>query len=291
MKERFVTVSLSVKPGMHVLRYVSATDMKRPPRVVVHGKPGASEGVGLLYSPGVEDGALARFDDMVVISTRRDCVLMVTTISDPLTVSTDVELKLDPIARTTPTAPAPAREEPAAPAVTITPGYLQLAGHVQHLGDTGADASGWLGAPSGKARLEAFAVSWVNSIKGVRLNYGCEMKSRGRQTARVPGQLVGTRGQATPLTRVFFELTGSQAASYEFVATAAFAGSPPRTETGQRVELSGPTGQETLTGLKIDVRPVQAGLGRPVATAQPAGTPPLPERGRVRVFRAADLQK
>lgn len=291
MKDRFATVSLSVKPGLHVLRYVSAADMARPPRVVVHRKPGASEGLSLLFSPGVVEATLARFEDMAVISAATASELLVTTMADPLTVLTDVELKLEPIGVTG--APVPsgrARLKQAAPPSTDKTGYLHLAGHVQHVGDTREDEDGWLGSPSGKARIEAFALSWNTSIKGVRLHYGCEMMGRGRQMARVPGELVGTRGQATPLTRVFLELKGSQADAWAFVATAAFAGQAPRTLAGNRIELAGPTGQEALVGLKIEVRPAETVASRPSRSAGKA-VPPLPEQGRVRVFRASDLQK
>lgn len=291
MKDRFATVSLSVKPGLHVLRYVSAADMARPPRVVIHRKPGASEGLSLLFSPGVVDATLARLEDMAVISAATDGELLVTTMAGPLTVSTDVELKLEPIGAPGARAPsARGRQKPSEPPPAEKAGYLQLAGHVQHVGDTRADADGWLGASSGKSRLEAFALSWNASIKGVRLHYGCEMNGRGRQMARVPGELVGTRGQATPLTRVFLELKGSQAGAWAFVATAAFAGSAPRTLTGNRIELAGPTGQEALVGLKIEVRPAEPMASRP-SRMRGQAVPPLPERGRVRVFRASDLQK
>lgn len=287
MKDRFATVSLSVKPGLHVLRYVSAADMARPPRVVVHPKPGASEGLALLFSPGVVEATLARLDDMAVISAATAGELLVTTMADPLTMSTDVELKLEPLGATG--SPGPAARGRHKPSAEQT-GYLQLAGHVQHVGDTRQSEDGWLGSPSGKERLEAFALSWNTSIKGVRLHYGCEMMGLGRQMARVPGELVGTRGKATPLTRVFLELKGSQADAWAFVATAAFSGSTPRTLAGNRIELAGPTGQEALVGLKIEVRPAEDLASRSPKSSGRA-VPPLPERGRVRVFRASDLQK
>jgi hypothetical protein len=117
------------------------------------------------------------------------------------------------------------------------------------------------------------------------------MLGRGRQMARVPGQLVGTKGQSTAISRVFFELTGSQAAEWEFVVTAAFRGAPPRTVVGRKVELAGPTGQEPLTGLKVELREREMAdvEASSVAPAIAAAAPP--ERARVRVFRAANLAK
>ncbi len=290
MTERFATVLLPVKKGLHVLRYVSATDMMRPPRIFVAGKPDASEGVEMLFAPDVPDRLLTRFGDCVAIRAPQPAMLMVTSIADPMCVSTEVELKLEPVGRTEARVPATA-PQPAAPEAAITSGRFIVEGHVQKLGDTRAGASGWLGSATGEDRVESFSVFWVQSIKGVRLSYGCEMPGRGRHTARVPGQMVGTKGQSTAITRVFFELNGSQAAEYEFVVTAAFKGVQPQTATGRSVELAGPTGLEPLTGLRVDLRErvAEAAEAAPETRAPAAVTAPTPARGRVRVFRAANL--
>jgi hypothetical protein len=286
MPERFATVLLPVKKGLHVLRYVSATDMMRPPRVLVMGKPGASEGLSLMFSPDVAEGLLVRFDDCVAIRATHPAVVMVTTLADPLCVSTDVELKLEPVDR----GDRPASRDAKAAAPGPAPlGRFLVEGHVQAIGDSRAGPSGWLGAATGDNRLECFSVAWLESIKGVRLSYGCEMLGRGRQTARVPGQLVGTKGQSTAINRVFFELNGSQAGEWEFVVTAAFRGGPPRTATGQKVELAGPTGQEPLTGLKIELREREATAEASPDVPTTVAAAAAPERGRVRVFRAVNL--
>jgi hypothetical protein len=295
MTERFATVLLPVKKGLHVLRYVSATDMMRPPRILVLGKPGAAEGIEMLFSPDVSEQVLSRFDDCVAIRASQPATLMVTSIADPLCVSTDVELKLEPIGRPEVRPPAAANQQAPAEAA-ISSGRFILEGHLNKQGDARAGASGWLGSVGGDDRLEAFSLSWIESIKGVRLSYGCEMPGRGRHMARVPGQMVGTKGQATPITRVFFELNGSQADGYEFVATAVFKGMPARTVTGRTVEIAGPTGHEALTGLRVDLKPREAAaLAEPAPeteAAPPAASPePVPARGRVRVFRAANIAR
>lgn len=289
MTERFATVLLPVKKGLHVLRYVSATDMMRPPRIFVAAKPDASEGVEMLFSPDVPDRLLTRFGDCVAIRAPQPAMLMVTSIADQLCVSTEVELKLEPVGR--PEARVQAPPPPPAPEESVTSSRFILEGHVQKLGDSRAGASGWLGTATGEDRIESFSVFWVQSIKGVRLTYGCEMPGRGRHTARVPGQMVGTKGQSTPITRVFFELNGSQAAEYEFVVTAAFKGAKPQTLAGRSVELAGPTGLEPLTGLRVDLRERVPEAEAAAAKEAPAAVAPspAPTRGRVRVFRAANL--
>lgn len=290
MPERFATILLPVKKGLHVLRYVSATDMVRPPRLLVMGKPGASEGLSLLFSPDATEQTLTRFDDCVAIRATHPAVLMLTAMTDPLGVSTDVELKLEPIDRTDRKAP---REAIVPPPTNAPTGRLLVEGHLQKAGDVRAGASGWIGAATGEERVESFAVAWIESVKGVRLSYGCEMPGRGRQIARVPGQTVGAKGQGTAINRLFFELNGSQAGEFEFVLTAAFKGVPARTVTGQKVEIAGPTGQEPLIGFTVDVRERDV-AAVPAPAAEPAHAPalvPASDRGRVRVFRAANAAK
>jgi hypothetical protein len=293
MPERFATILLPVKKGLHVLRYVSATDMVRPPRLLVMGKPGASEGLSLLFSPDATEQTLTRFDDCVAIRATHPAVLMLTAMTDPLGVSTDVELKLEAIDRAD---RKPSRDPAPAPALANGPtGRLMVEGHLQKSGDVRAGVSGWIGAATGEERLESFAVAWVESVKGVRLSYGCEMPGRGRQIARVPGQSVGAKGQGSAINRLFFELNGSQAGEFEFVLTAAFKGVPARTVTGQKVEIAGPTGQEPLIGFSVDVRERDvAAIPASASAAEAVPAPalvPASERGRVRVFRAANGPK
>jgi hypothetical protein len=300
MSERISTVLLSVPRGLHVLRYVGAKDMKRPPRVVISGRPGFSEGVEFMFAPDAVDRTLARFGDCAVILAPHASVLLVTSIGQPQSVSPDVQLQLDPLDRD---AKPSAKDKDKAPSPAVErvmpSGVFAASGHVSQRGDVTSDAAGWLGNPESDNRIEGFSVAWISSVKGLRLGYGCEMPGRGRHAARVPGQLVGTKGQATPITRVFFDLNGSAAAEHELVVSAAFAGAPVQSRTGTKVELTGPTGQEPLTALKVDLRAVS-----PEAAAAPSGTV-VPaqealgwkglttptERSRVRVFRAASLGK
>ena len=304
MSERISTVLLNVPRGLHVLRYVGAKDMKRPPRVVIAGRPGFSDGVTFLFSPDAVDGTLARFGDCAAILAPHASVLLVTSIGQPQSVSPDVQLQLDPLDRDA-RQEEPAREAERKPAAaapierTKPSGHFVSSGHVSQRGDIAADASGWLGSPERDNRIESFAVGWLTSVKGLRLTYGCEMPGRGRHAARVPGQTVGTKGQATPINRVFFDLNGSAAAEHELVVSAAFGGGRVETRTGTRVELSGPTGDEPLTALKVDLRrvsPEAAAVTTGVAVpAQEAlgwkGLTPPTERSRVRVFRASSMAK
>ena len=52
MTPRFVTRRIPITPGLHVLRYVSATDAKRPPAVLVAPKPDEAAGLNLVRRKG-----------------------------------------------------------------------------------------------------------------------------------------------------------------------------------------------------------------------------------------------
>ncbi|MHB2170112.1 hypothetical protein [Alsobacter sp. R-9] len=300
MTERISTVLFNIPRGLHVLRYLSAKDMKRPPRVMVAGRPGASAGVGFLFAPDAIENTLSRFGDCVAIMAPQASVLLVTAIGQPESLSTDVELKLEPLDREASAPRGETRPAVAPAAAARSEGPFASTAHVQRQGDVMAGPDGWIGAPQSRNRIESFAVSWVAPVKGLRLGYGCEMPGRGRHSARVPGQAVGTKGQATPINLVHFELTGSAASAWELVVSAAFMGGEVRTAAGRKVELTGRTGQEALVGLKVDLRRAEA---QPAAAAEakaPVAAPATPapkaaaaalpaavERGRVRVFRAS----
>jgi len=102
------------------------------------------------------------------------------------------------------------------------------------------------------------------------------------------GSFVGTRGQARPLTEVRFELTGEAAENSELVIEALFQDAAPVRAKGRNIQLSGPSGQEALVGLRIDlVHTAMQGaamlFGSGVRTVKGEDERPS---GRVRVFRS-----
>lgn len=158
-------------------------------------------------------------------------------------------------------------------------GLILLAGHVQAAGDVEAGPDGWLGSARGRRWIEGFSASWQESLPGVRLTYAVDVEGNGRSKLCLAGQFAGTRRRAVPLTGVMFELAGPRAAEHELVVRASFLNSPVQEEAGRRVELMGPTGDEPLTGLWVNVRKV-------VLAQRPKSKPVGAAKGRLRVFRA-----
>lgn len=277
-KNRFVTRRYQVAAGLHLMRYVSAADGRRPPAVLVTPKPDESDGVELVFSPLAPHAMLAAIGECVVIRAARAGAVLVTTMAAPAATSDDVELRIDRLDRpdasvgTSGTA-APSRATPPALVDTYR-GIFQVSGHVQRRGDCTADAEGWLGAAGGPDRIEAFGIAWTRSVPGLRLQYGCEVEGGARHVAKLPGQLVGTRGQALGITRLDLALAGKRADDFELVVAASFAGAAPRTVAGRQVSLSGPRGLERLTGLSVSLREALAvPVAAPVAPSQRPATP------------------
>src|SRR5262249_22183981 len=70
------------------------------------------------------------------------------------------------------------------------------------------------------------------------------------------GSFVGTRGRALPLTQVTMQLSGRGASRYAMSAEGLFLGAQLVRKEGGQVQLSGPTGRETLVGLAFSIREV-----------------------------------
>jgi hypothetical protein len=318
--QRFVTRRLSVPAGLHVLRYVSAVDQKRTPAVLVVPKPDECEGLRLVFSPA-SPSHLARVGDCVVISADRPAAVLVTTARHAAARSDDVELRVERL-----DAIRDEARQPVAQGVVPVPrsvpvndpfaGIFEIQGHVQRRGDCKAPADGWLGGAGANERIEAIGISWQRSAPGLRLHYGCDLEDGTQHVAKLPGQLVGSRGQALGITALRFDLAGKRAQDFELVVSASFQGGAVRTVAGRQILVAGPTGAERLTGLKLVLREAVRALPpaatrpepRPLVQAQPARVgvvtapartaPPAPapaapvvrpaaERPKIRVFRAS----
>jgi hypothetical protein len=279
--QRFVTRRLPVPTGLHVLRYVSAADPKRPPLVIVAPKPDEAQGLELVFSPGSAHDVLGRVGDCVVIRARQPAAVLVTTASQLVSRSDEVELRVERLDKAQEDGPSKARSTPAiaAPAPSAAPAnpfadIFEIKGHVQRLGDCTAGQDGWLGAAGAVERIEAFGIAWQRPAPGLRLHYACRAEDGSEHVAKLPGQFVGSRGRALGIAEVRFELGGKRAAEFELVVTASFQGGAVRTVTGRGIALAGPTGAERLTGLRVALR--EATLALPAATrTAPAKAPAL----------------
>uniref|UniRef100_UPI0025F05A25 hypothetical protein n=1 Tax=uncultured Alsobacter sp. TaxID=1748258 RepID=UPI0025F05A25 len=283
--QRFVTRRLPVPVGLHVLRYVSSADPKRPPVVIVAPKPDEADGLDIVFAPGATHDVLERVGDCVVIRALRAAAVLVTTASHVTARSDDVELRMERLDAVRDAVPAPVpapvmktASAVSAPAADPHAGIFEIQGHVQRRGDCAAGPDGWLGAAGAVDRIEAFGVAWQRPAPGLRLHYGCTVEDGTQHVAKLPGQLVGSRGRSLGIAEVRFELGGKRASEFELVVSVSFQGGAVRTVAGRQIALAGPTGSERITGLRVGLREIALALpaperSEPARPAAPAARP------------------
>jgi len=166
-------------------------------------------------------------------------------------------------------------------------GEFTVLGHVAGRGDIVAASNEWIAGPSAPSRIEGLAIEWPDQPPGTELRYAVRYGKRNLLTSesRGLGSFVGSRGKALPIVGVNLELAGPSGS--QLVAEALFLGAPIQRVTGQRIQLSGPTRQEPLVGLRLSL---SEGNTAPARIRQEPSAPPLTataarSSGRVRVFR------
>jgi hypothetical protein len=165
-------------------------------------------------------------------------------------------LPIAPSAATKPALPASTAAAPAAVSkpIRIGPHGISLIGHLGTLGDAVA-AEGELLGDMETGRLEGFQVMWPDHPQGVDLAYRIGVEGGGLSAIVQTGKFVGTRGKGQRITEVSFALVGPQAKRYILEGNAYFSGgfsTPVVTGT----TLSGPSGMEHLTALRVRAQPV-----------------------------------
>ena len=132
---------------------------------------------------------------------------------------------------------------------------LEILAHVARVGDTSVPAGEWIAGPESPARIEGLSLKWRDPSRHPDLKYAVRVGGRSSSLmwGNGDGSFVGTRGQARPLTEVRFELTGEAAENSELVIEALFQDAAPVRAKGRNFKLSGPSGQEALVGLRIDL--------------------------------------
>lgn len=231
--------------GMYIFRY--QLDPQSTSKVCISLSPTPlGEGViDFFPSEGVHNNTLASPSDCIVARVKGGPASILVTIFRPESDNSNAQLRMDRIS----TAPFPAPTRPTAP----SPTQLDLLGHVETQGDVIAHNT-WLGDPTTSLRLEGFSINWQNAPSGVTLAYSCRSGADGKLQMGVPGQFVGSRGKAKPITLVTFALTGPRSADFELNGKAVFAGKAPLTIASGKV-LSGPTGTEHLVALQLAINP------------------------------------
>jgi len=274
--------TLVINRGQFLIRYATAEDKERPPKIALTPDPDSTKDINFLLHPDHNEAVLWQPGTCLVVialSAGKLCV-EVTPMHEGGSAAATV--RIEPLDQGKPTYNS-------APTTKLNhasyDGGLRILGHVTGIGDLTVDASEWIAGPSAPARIEGISVTWPGKPANLEVHYAVKtakpLPISGRKIDL--GSFAGTRGKAMPIVGLTLELSGEAAANFQFSAEAIFLGSPAQRLTGKRIVLSGPTGREPLVGLRLSVENVGS-IARPVKTLPTSKR--ASSESRVRVFRS-----
>lgn len=290
---------LDVDKGLLLIRYATADDDKRPPKIKVVVNPKHANTVELVSNPAHHDAVLWQPGACLVVRASGPGQLFVDVIPIDDGGSTAATVKIETLSQgqaaagravsrgkdRTPARPASIVSSARAAAGDVA--QFSLLGHVAGIGDVMAGADEWIAGPNAPARVEGLSIDWPGKPDDIDIRYAVKLARPHPVSGRMMelGEYAGTRGRALPIVGVTFELTGAGAADFRLSAEAAFLGSPVMRMTGEQVDMAGPTGREPLVGFRLRLDEVNVSL-------QPALAPLTKAKssGRVRVFRSPAAQ-
>jgi hypothetical protein len=290
---------LELRRGLFLVRYDSAEGDKNPPRVVLVPEPGQNEDIEIILPPDADQAVLWSPGGSLVVKAGRPGRLQVIVGSVQPEGSIAARVQLIPISNDP---DGLAAHDVSAP---FDLSEFRILGHVAGLGDVSVGAGEWIAGPTKPARIEGLTIEWPNKPKNLNLRYA--VRTPGQRPGMGPmvetGGFAGTRGRALPLVGAILEVAGAGAIGVQLSVEAVFLGSPLMRIVGERVVLSGPTGQEPLVGLRVDIEKSGNAKSRPaerllssrekLKTAQKvemketvtaARSPDRPSPGALRVF-------
>lgn len=291
---------LDVDKGLLLIRYATADDERRPPKIRVLVNPKHANNIELVSNPDHQDAVLWNPGACLVVRASGPGQLFVDLVPLDEKGSTAATVKIETLSQ----GKAPTKSkaikhgkilarDPRAAAMSFARHMdderqgVRLLGHVAGIGDVAVPADQWIAGPTAPARVEGLSIDWPDKPEGVDVRYAVKLARPHAVSGRMMqlGAYAGTRGRALPIVGVTLELTGAAASGFRLSAEAAFLGSPVMRMTGEQVEMSGPTGREPLVGFRLRLDEVSVPL-------QPALAPMIKAKssGRVRVFRSSAAQ-
>jgi hypothetical protein len=269
--------TVPITKGLHALVYDSAVDMSAPPTVRVSAEPDSSGSVILISEPGATDFVLERPGTCLVIRAIAPGQIRVEITPARRDGSTAATIKLHNISRASGTmaaasppgepAPPPGRASVAKPAPvpdklgsrrgskTRSLADLRLVAHMAGVGDVRAKAGEWVTTRPTGARIEGLAIEWRAKPDDVDIRYAVRIGggNPGLTDLVTSGAFAGVRGRALPVVGLTMQLLGPGASNYRLTVEAMFEGLPIFHAVGEQVVLGGPTGQEPLVNLRLNL--------------------------------------
>lgn len=290
MKRNKQSKVVDVDKGLVIVRYATATDEVRPPKIEVLVNPKDERHIEIISNPLHSEAVLWQPGASLVVRAMRPGKLFVEVIPIDDDGSTAATVKVEMLSQGE---TSEARLEPPATGAVVGIGYgpgaksnvdldhLKIIGHVAGIGDVTARADEWVAGPSAPARIEGLSIVWPGKPDDLDIRYCVKLARPHAVSGRMMGLggYAGTRGRALPIVGIRLEMLGAAASSFRLVSEAAFLGAPIARTSGKQIEMSGPTGREPLVGFRLRLDEVNIPL-------QPVLTPAARSQGRVRVFRS-----
>lgn len=146
--------------------------------------------------------------------------------------------------------------------IQISANGISVIGHFERLGDIVASGGADPGVNGDDLRLEGFQLEWPDKPTGLDILYGVGIEGVGRMPTVKTGKYAGTRGEAKRVIELTLTLNGPDSEMFRLEGEARFSGGF-HVPLSSGLPLSGPSGMEHLTGLRIDVLPVDANTVNP----------------------------
>jgi hypothetical protein len=302
MKSSKQSKIVDVDRGLVLVRYATAGDEMRPPKIEVLVNPKDEKHIEIISNPLDSESVLWAPGGCLVVRATRPGKLFIEVIPVDEQGSTAATVKVEMLsqgeisgARSASadirTVVASGSRSKVASEVAsqidsqidsrVALDRLRIIGHVAGIGDVTARADEWVAGPTAPARIEGLSIVWPGKPDDLDIRYCVRLARPHAVSGRMMelGAYAGTRGRALPIVGIRFEMSGSAAASFRLVSEAAFLGAPIARTSGKQIEMSGPTGREPLVGFRLRLDEIDIPL-------QPVLTPAARSQGRVRVFRS-----
>jgi hypothetical protein len=298
MKSSKQSKIVDVDRGLVLVRYATAADEMRPPRIEVLVNPKDEKHIEIISNPLHSESVLWEPGGCLVVRATRPGKLFVEVIPVDEEGSTAATVKVEMLSQgesfgarsalsdTRTVVASESKSQVASKVMSPIDSHvaldrLKIIAHVAGIGDVSARADEWVAGPSAPARIEGLSIAWPDKPDDLDIRYCVRLARPHAVSGRMMelGAYAGTRGRALPIVGVRFEMSGPAAASFRLVSEAAFLGAPIARTSGKQIEMSGPTGREPLVGFRLRLDEIDIPL-------QPVLTPAARTQGRVRVFRS-----
>ncbi|TXN07164.1 hypothetical protein FV222_03095 [Methylobacterium sp. WL103] len=255
-----MTRVLTLKSGLYLLRYVSADDLRYPPRVLVAADPDQSDGLSIQPMPGRAHNLLRKPGEVLIATVEGEARLLVSTLREAAGISDTIVIKVDrlDVAETARTPEVRSILAGPNPPVPLPARALRLGAHIERVGDIIVDSPDWIGSETSRARIEGLSLFWPNRPEGIDIEYSVSLLGRGRMPNTLTGGFVGSRGQGRAINGIFMNLVGLRIGEYRLIAEAVFSDGTRTSSREGGVQLFGPTGREYLVGLSVKLEELDA---------------------------------